>query len=102
MQIDDEELVAGGVYAKKEDPEAKQSLMSTFMRRGPSSMGLLFTDGGRIPVRKHRGGIGDVAHQWDLIARPVPIEMFKTLLKLVSLIDDIIEIVEAHRKKKGK
>ncbi len=100
--MEDNDLVPGGVYKRKGDPDNRQSIMSTFRQRGESVLGLLFDDGGRVPVRKHRGGIGDSTAQFELVARPVPVDVFRVILKLVELADDIIELAEAHRKKKAK
>lgn len=100
--MEDNELIAGGVYAKKGDPDNKQSIMSTFKQRGESAFGLLFEDGGRIPIRKNRGGVIDDLSKFDLVARPLPIKMFQAIAKIVDLVDDIVEIVELHRKKKAK
>ena len=100
--MEDTDLIAGAVYAKKGDPDNKQSIMSTFRQRGEAVFGLLFEDGGRIPIRKNRGGIIDDLNKFELVARPLPMKMFNAVAKLVDLVDDIVEIVEIHRKKKGK
>lgn len=101
---EDLELVPGAVYRKvgTGDADTSFSLMSSLKSRGEAVLGLLFSDAGRIPIRRYRGQLKDPESEWQIVARPLPIRAFNSLMRLVDLVDDIIEIVDERRARKGR
>lgn len=103
---DEDEIVPGGVYRKKakesvDVPVERFGVMTNLFRRGESLKGLLQDDGGRVPYQKSRGTVGNL-HELELVARPVPVQLYTILLKLVPIIGDLLEIVQDHRARKAK
>lgn len=104
-EVDEHEIVPGGVYRKKpkgaSEPTEKFGVMTNLFRHGQATKGLLQDDGGRVPFQRNRNGGGNM-HELELISRPVPLSLYSVLLSLAPIVADLLELVRDHRERKAK